>query len=596
MAKSRHNHTNSPLIYYQGRIQKKEPLTFNNTISIAINALLVKLINASKKYNGKNDKKVKEESTEALTDFQNAIYNDPSIYQLFLSDYLQQNKDKMGNFHDKISSTVSKIKNLDFKGLSPEQVQSKITQLFEENLKDDALYIANDLHEDFEENKKEVIKGRLEQFRQYKEEVGNSSPLANLTYQEFENLVQNTPDLYNVNAKDILNIEPEVFERIVKADNITIYEDCSFNHCFKNSPYLNMSDAKLCADFAKENDQSIHLGTMVESTSFTEMNVEYNADDLKNAFMLYLDNINNTFEEVESCTFFTNILYDPGKSDLHETLSNAETVDVSSSKTEHEAFSYSISADSYTNQLFDSKIESKSETTLNDKIEYNPCAWQILGDDWYIQLLEIGKEKMPNTKFYISESGIENPEKAKKLESFLNNVREYEQKKEDETGKGCTLLDGICIPLNFKADEETIENIDKITSNLKIVIEGAKNGFDESEKPIRFTETKVEKVSKKEDGIEISDKEAVKRQKEVYTAITDLVTSYSNITSAYEIKGFEASTTIDGSQIYMDIQNDSSPYLFDSQGNPKDELDATNIIKSLSSEAFKKKNQAQLQA
>ena len=592
MANSKHSHNASPMTYYQHRIQKKEPVAFNNTLSVAINALLVKLCNSSKKYNGKNDKKVKEETSEALIEFQNSIYNDPNIYQLFLSDYMQRNKDKFGDFYDKISSAIGKIKNLDFKGLTPDQVQAKISALFEENLKDDALHLAEDLKDNFEKDKEEIVKARMAQFKLYKEEIGDSSPLANLTYQEFENLIKNTPSLLDTTPEQISNIEPEVLERIAKADNVTIYEDCSFNHCFKDSPYLNMSDAKTCADFAKENNQNVHLGTMIESTSFSNTTVEYNAEDLKNMFSLYLDNINNTFEEVASCTFFTNILYDPGNTDLYESYSNVETVDVSNSTTKQEQFAYTFSADSYTDKFFDSsKIETSSQTVESEPILYNPCAWQTLGNDWYIQLLEMGKEKMPNTKFYISESGIENPEKAKKLEKLLNNIRDYEQKKEDETGKDCTLLDGICIPLDFKADEKTVENIDKINSNLKVVIEGAKNGFVESEKPIRFTESKVEKVSKNIDGTEISDDLATKRQKDVYKSVTELVTSYSDISSGYEIGGFESSYTIDGSQIYMDIQTDSSPYLFDNKGNPKDELNATAILQSIAQGSQKNKKQ-----
>lgn len=587
-----HTHSKSKITPYLHRIQKQERLPLRNKLTFAINSLCIKLNEITKYYNGKNEKEVKRNIVEEFDNLENIIFEDSSLYQCFLDDYLSKNVKETGEFREQIKATCKKIKDLDFKGLTPEQVTKKIAKLFETELKGDALSYAEEINDDFLNQKKEIVSARVEQWKRFRLLVDDDSTLAKLTLKQFENLVQNTPELMNAAPEEIKGLDTIQFEKMARADNISIKSSCSYEHCCQNEGQVDTEELKEIADYASKTGKGMHLDKVVESTTHSELpyTINYSADQLKDSFNAYLDAVNSSCEEVSSCTFMQNLLYDPKASheDLSKFTGEMETVAHTEATIE---VPYSLET-TQSNYSFDYE-NATTVSSESSSFELKPCIWQTLGDDWYIQLLEMGKEKMPNTKFYYSETNLDNPDKAKQTFEFLNTIRDYEIKKEEETGEDCTLIDGISIPYSMKADEATIEGLDKSIEVISKVIETAKNGFNETDEPVRISDVKVEKVTKDEKGEEISDEVATSRQKQVYEAISDVVTTYNSSIANVELAGFSDSVTIDESSLSFDYEIESSPYLYDASGQEKEELGASTIIQSFEglSEEDKKKLQ-----
>ena len=83
---------------------------------------------------------------------------------------------------------------------------------------------------------------------------------------------------------------------------------------------------------------------------------------------------------------------------------------------------------------------------------------EYLGKDFYIDVLEIARENLPEgTKLFYNEYGEQNPEKRKAIIHIIENIKEYEKR----TGK--VILDGIGLQSHYDLNttEQQIEDIYK---------------------------------------------------------------------------------------------------------------------------------------
>lgn len=96
-----------------------------------------------------------------------------------------------------------------------------------------------------------------------------------------------------------------------------------------------------------------------------------------------------------------------------------------------------------------------SEEEKSDGLRHSKW-FEYLGKDFYIDVLEIARENLPNgTKLFYNEYGEQNPEKRKAIIQVIENIKKYEQ----QTGK--TLLDGIGLQSHYDLNT-TEQQIDEI--------------------------------------------------------------------------------------------------------------------------------------
>lgn len=98
-----------------------------------------------------------------------------------------------------------------------------------------------------------------------------------------------------------------------------------------------------------------------------------------------------------------------------------------------------------------------SEQERNDGLRHSKW-FEYLGKDFYIDVLEIAKDNLPEgTKLFYNEYGEQNPEKRKAIIQVIENIKKYEQ----QTGK--VLLDGIGLQSHYDLNttEQQIEDIYK---------------------------------------------------------------------------------------------------------------------------------------
>jgi hypothetical protein len=101
-----------------------------------------------------------------------------------------------------------------------------------------------------------------------------------------------------------------------------------------------------------------------------------------------------------------------------------------------------------------------SEQEKTDGLRHSKW-FEYLGKDFYIDVLEIARENLPEgTKLFYNEYGEQHPEKRKAIIQVIENIKKYEQ----QTGK--VLLDGIGLQSHYDLNAITEQQIEDIYSDF----------------------------------------------------------------------------------------------------------------------------------
>lgn len=137
-----------------------------------------------------------------------------------------------------------------------------------------------------------------------------------------------------------------------------------------------------------------------------------------------------------------------------------------------------------------------SEAERQDGLRHSKW-FEYLGEDFYIDVLEIARENLPEgTKLFYNEYGEQNPEKRKAILKVIEKIKAYEEK----TGK--VILDGIGLQSHYDLDvtNEQLEDIYRdFTSTgkeIQVTEMDVTPGYDTNHMPKPYDPEKIEEYSR----------------------------------------------------------------------------------------------------
>ena len=512
---------------------KLQNVTFNdfNIFSLGVN----KLRDTIESHVESPSKNIKDIVQKDIKYFMSELDKNSKCYELFLSDYAHQNPDMMGEFRDSVSSCISQIGSLDFKKLSPKKISKLILNFFEKNIHGPALKTAKDMQQQFEKQREDIIKARVQQFWNQQKLLGVDLSKCTLTMSEMERYIKNTPKILNDasvltsdnslvgstnhEAKKVMVADPSKNEvdNILRNDFYTeinttpkFYDNtCSCDQCLDEKGNFDPSKIEDASNFANSTSFDYEIGALIdptyttygEQTDYAELDdhvVELSGEELKTQFGHYLDFIGSNFKTVDEVTVFQDIIYDLKQPTIEQNPTWIEIKDgkrqVSSEQQTDFSINYEIPQEDIAQynetieNLQNSKTveESTSQATLSTTQEYS-CLWESkLGDYWQSECLEMASEKMAEYGKNVNIGATVNTvEDAQNLADRLNEIAEHSE----------TVLDDYSITITSDLTTEKPDNF------YEVISEGLQKGGIDKDK-IKFKCELPENNNQSEDQIE----------------------------------------------------------------------------------------------
>lgn len=139
----------------------------------------------------------------------------------------------------------------------------------------------------------------------------------------------------------------------------------------------------------------------------------------------------------------------------------------------------------------DVHTQASSEQEKKDGLRHSRW-FEYLGKDFYIDVLEIAKDNLPEgTKLFYNEYGEQNPEKRKAIIQVIENIKKYEK----QTGK--VLLDGIGLQSHYDCNitKQQIEDIYRdfsgVGKEIQVTEMDVTPGYDENGHLAKYNPQKI---------------------------------------------------------------------------------------------------------
>ena len=319
---------------------------------------------------------------------------------------------------------------------------------------------------------------------------------------------------FNINnpehIQSIIDLYCQSYEKFQKFDASTIEWDVSFEQAVRSGNTISLREAKISHDYLASKGKTIRALSAIYPAHSPKFDANTTKTHFLEIFNEYLDTLAYNCPYLDYFDFFNELAYDSG---MHQMMGNFES-----------------------GRLLEPSIYE-----------------ELLGEDYYIQLIEMARDKFPDTKLMYNDFGHESKEKCERILKILDRIQEHEK----ITGK--KLLDGVGVQCRLTSENQDLSSVDWFIQQAS-----------ERDLEVQITEVDVIKVDKEKYMDKTDTRTPEERQKDVYQGVIDIATKHKDSITGFTLGDFNDITSFSAQQRRAKIlSNDPSPTCYDKDGHIK---------------------------
>ena len=448
-------------------------------------------------------KKVRKYCSTLYTDFERH-------FQMF-EKYIASNSQIPDEVKDKYTQVIQ--------GLTQDYENSEIEKLIERYRKFDAsteksFKDKNEANEEIRKYMMSYLSKSFESDDDLKHFMGTYSDFNSRTWiSQIPKYVNRIPD-FNINnpehIQSIIDLYHQSYEKFQKFDASTVEWDLSFEQAVRSGNIISLREAKISHDYLASKGKTIRALSAIYPAHSPKFGGNITKEQFLEIFNEYLDSLANNCPYLDYFDFFNELAYDSG---MHQMMNNFEA-----------------------GRLLEPSIYE-----------------ELLGEDYYIQLIEMARDKFPDTKLMYNDFGHESKEKCEKILKILDKIQEREKI------KGKKLLDGVGVQCRLTSENQDLRSVDWF------IQQASERGLE-----VQITEVDVIKVDKEKYMDKTDTRTPEERQKAVYQGVIDIATKHKDSITGFTLGDFNDITSFSAQQQRAKIlSNDPSPTCYDKEGQIK---------------------------
>lgn len=459
----------------------------------------------------KKEQEIQAELMKRVRKYCTTLYTDFERHFKMFEKYITSNSQIPDEVKDKYKQVIQ--------GLTHDYHNSEIRKLIDkyrdfDASTDESFKLKNEASEEIRKYLMSYLSESFESSEDLKQFMGIYSDFNSRTWiSQIPKYVNRNPD-FKINnpehIQSIIDLYHQSYKKFQKFDASTIEWDLSFEQAVRSGNEISLREAKISHDYLASKGKTIRALSAIYPAHSPKFESNITKEQFLEIFNEYLDTLADDCPYLDYFDFFNELAYDSG---MHQMMDNFE------------------------------------EGRLLEPSIYE----ELLGEDYYIQLIEMAREKFPNTKLIYNDFGHESKEKCERILKILDRIQEREK----VTGK--KLLDGVGVQCRLTSENQDLSSVDWF------IQQASEKGLE-----VQITEVDVIKVDKEKYMDKTDTRTPEERQKAVYQRVIDIATKHKDSITGFTLGDFNDITSFSAQQQRAKIlSDDPSPTCYDKDGQIK---------------------------